>query len=96
MISLEDCVAMCGLSREEVAAIAEHEHVPEVAAIGLATQLLNKMDGEQEICLMLVDDIREALVQRKMQHASELFAALRNFLDSHPDAATKMMLPNPR
>jgi hypothetical protein len=32
MISLEDCVGMCGLTKEEVLAIAEHEHVPEIAA----------------------------------------------------------------
>ena len=26
MISLEDCIALCGLTKEEVLAIAEHEH----------------------------------------------------------------------
>ena len=32
MITLEDCIGMCGLTEEEVLAIAEHEHLPEVAA----------------------------------------------------------------
>ena len=32
MISLEDCIAMCGLHRDEVLALAEHEHIPEIAA----------------------------------------------------------------
>ena len=32
MISIEDCVALCGLTKEEVHAIAEHEHVPRHAA----------------------------------------------------------------
>ncbi len=32
MISIEDCIAMCGLTREEVDAIAEHEHIEEIAA----------------------------------------------------------------
>ncbi len=27
MISIEDCIAMCDLTREEVDAIAEHEHI---------------------------------------------------------------------
>jgi hypothetical protein len=31
MISLADCLAMCGLSEDEVLAIAEHEHIPEIA-----------------------------------------------------------------
>ena len=28
MITLEDCIAFCGLTEEEVLAIAEHEHLP--------------------------------------------------------------------
>jgi hypothetical protein len=28
MISLEDCVALSGLTEEQVLAIAEHEHLP--------------------------------------------------------------------
>ena len=37
MITLEDCIAFCGLTEEEVLAIAEHEHVPEMAASALAS-----------------------------------------------------------
>jgi hypothetical protein len=40
MISLEDCISMCGLDENEVAAIAEHEHIPEIAAAALASYLL--------------------------------------------------------
>ena len=36
MITLEDCIAFCGLTEQEVLAIAEHEHIPEVAAAALA------------------------------------------------------------
>ena len=36
MISIEDCIAMCGLTEQEVMAIAEHEHVPEIAAAAMA------------------------------------------------------------
>ncbi len=32
MISFEDCIALCGLTEEEVAAVAEHEYLPEIAA----------------------------------------------------------------
>ena len=32
MITLEDCGAPCGPTEEEVLAIAEHEHMPEIAA----------------------------------------------------------------
>jgi hypothetical protein len=33
MISLEDCIALCGLTQQEVLAIAEH--VPEIAAAAI-------------------------------------------------------------
>jgi hypothetical protein len=36
MIALADCLAMCGLSEDEVLSIAEHEHIPEIAAAALA------------------------------------------------------------
>jgi hypothetical protein len=41
MITLEDCVGLCGLTEEEVLAVAEHEHLPEVAATAFAQYLLS-------------------------------------------------------
>jgi len=87
MISLEDCVAMCGLDPDEIAAIAEHEHVPRIAAAALGNYLLHKTGGEAEIRKMLVDDIRSALAEKRLQHASELLMALRHFVGDHGVAA---------
>jgi hypothetical protein len=42
MISLEDCIGMCGLDADEVAAIGEHEHIPDIAAAALADYLLKQ------------------------------------------------------
>lgn len=83
MISLEDCVAMCGLDLEEITAIAEHEHVPRIAAAALGNYLLHKAGGEAEIRHMLVDDIRAALAENRLQHATELLMALRHFVSEH-------------
>ena len=33
MITLEDCIGLCGLTEEEVLAVAEHEHLPEICDI---------------------------------------------------------------
>ena len=87
MISYEDCAAMCGLDLGEIAAIAEHEHVPEVAAAALGNYLLHKAGGETEIRRMLVDDIRTALAENRLEHATELLMALRHFMGCHPGAA---------
>jgi hypothetical protein len=86
MISLEDCVALCGLEESEIAAISEHEHIPEVAATALANYLLKQAGGCVRIRSMMVDDIHEALDEGRVEHAAELFAALRHFLAQHPDA----------
>jgi hypothetical protein len=88
MITLEDCIAMCGLSEEEVLAIAEHEHIPEIAAAALAQYLLNQDHGVEKIRDMLRDDIRAALARGDRKHAQELFMALRHFFSTHPEART--------
>ena len=94
MISYEDCAAMCGLDRDEIAAIAEHEHVPELAAAALGNYLLHKAGGEAEIRRMLVDDIRASLIDNRLEHATELLMALRHFLCDHPNAATTCGRPD--
>jgi hypothetical protein len=88
MICLEDCIALCDLSEEEILAVAEHEHIPEIAAVALADYLLHQAHGAETIRDMLRDDIRAALARHDRQHARELFMALRHFLSTHPEAAT--------
>jgi hypothetical protein len=85
MITLEDCVALCGLEEDEICAISEHEHCPEIAAAALASHLLNSTGGAAQIRAMIIDDIRTALREGRAKHASELFAALRHFSETHPD-----------
>ncbi|MBV9994553.1 MAG: hypothetical protein JO127_05005 [Caulobacteraceae bacterium] len=87
MISIEDCIAFCGLTQEEVDAVAEHEHVPEAAATALANYLLNSSGGADRIRTMIIDDIHVALDEGRVEHAAELFAALRHFLSAHPAKA---------
>ena len=72
MISIKDCIAMCGLAEKEVMAIAEHEHVPEIAAAAMGGYLLKKPDGAEQIRDMIREDIHEALNRGDKDHASEL------------------------
>ena len=85
MITLQDCIAFCGLTEDEVLAIAEHEHVPEMAAAALAEYLLKQRRGPAKIHEMIVEDIRAALHRGDREHARELFGALRHFLATHPE-----------
>jgi hypothetical protein len=85
MITLEDCIAFSGLTEAEVLALAEHEHIPEIAAAALAEYLLKQRRGPEKIHEMIVEDIRAGLHRGDRQHARELFGALREFLASHPE-----------
>lgn len=87
MISLEDVFDLCPLSRDEIAAIAEHEHIEGIAAVGLAEYLMHLRKGPQAVQAMICDDIRAALHRDDVPHARELFATLRQFMADHPEAA---------
>jgi hypothetical protein len=86
MISLEDCIALSGLKKEEVMAIAEHEHVPEIVAAATGRDLLKKTGGLEKIRDMMRDDNHDALSRGDKDHASELLMVLRHFLATHPEA----------
>ncbi|GAB4354656.1 MAG: hypothetical protein Kow0026_13400 [Oricola sp.] len=86
MISLEDCIGLCDLTEEEVLAIAEHEHMPEIAATAYAAYLAHKEHGSEEVCRMIVDDIREAQARGDGDHVRTLLHVLHHFLRTHPEA----------
>jgi hypothetical protein len=83
---LEDCIGLCDLDEDEVAAICEHEHIPEIAAAGLANYLLKQPHGSDAIRTMIVGDIHTALDEGRIRQAAELFMTLRHFLDQYPEA----------
>ena len=87
MITPEEIVGMTDLTEEEVAAIAEHEHTTGVLAAGMVDYLMHKHGGPQAINRMLCEDIRAALRADNVAHARELFATLKHFIATHPEAA---------
>lgn len=85
MITLEDCIAFCGLTEEEVLAIAEHERLPEIAAAALAQYLLSGAHGAESVRDMIVDDIRQAQYRDDKAHVQTLLHVLHHFLRTHPE-----------
>ena len=86
MITVEDMIAFSGLSRDEVLAIAEHEHLPETAACALAEYLMQQEHGPERIREMIVDDIRAAQERGDTHHVRTLLHVLRHFVREHPEA----------
>ncbi|MCW5750284.1 MAG: hypothetical protein KIT81_03985 [Alphaproteobacteria bacterium] len=84
MISIEDCLALCELSEEEVAAIAEHEHIPEIEAAALGQYLVHQPDGPPKIRRFIIEDIQQARARGDLVHVLALRRALSNFLQAHP------------
>ena len=84
MLSLEDCIALCGLSEEEVLAIAHHEHLPEIAAAELGNYLVRTPQGEMRIKTIIRDDIAEARANGDRLRELTLKLMLRNYVLNHP------------
>ncbi|MBT8414579.1 MAG: hypothetical protein KJO30_09650 [Boseongicola sp.] len=87
MIALEDIEDMSALTRGEIDALAEHEHLNTFDATLLGEYLMHVHSGPQKVHEMLCEDIRDALRSDSLAHARELFAVLRQFLADHPEAA---------
>lgn len=84
MLELEDCIALCGLTEEEVLAIAHHEHLTQIVAAELGDYLLRTPEGELRIKRMIREDIEEALASGKPERAIALRRALRDYVCGHP------------
>lgn len=85
MLTFEDCLGLCDLTEEEIDAIAEHEHITEMAALELAQYLVQTPDGVLMIKKMILDDIETAEAHHDSKRLLCLKAALKHFVDTHPE-----------
>lgn len=83
MLTIAECLDFCGLTEDEVLAIAEHENLDEMAAIALAGYLTQTVEGERRIKRMIVDDIAAAQTRGDHRHAATLKLALKHFVATH-------------
>jgi len=83
MLTIEDCIEMCGLTQEEIEAIAEHEHIPMMLAIELGWYLEQTADGEKQVRRMIADDIAHAQAIGNHAHAAKLKLVLRHYVGQH-------------
>lgn len=86
MLTFDDCQAFSGLSKREIDAIAEHEHIPAIIAAEMAHYLCQNAEGECCIRRFILEDIAAAEARGDQRHAVELNAVLQHFVDTHPRA----------
>lgn len=79
MLTIEDCIALSGLTEAEIAAIAEHEHIPFTAAAEMGRCLFCAERGLDTLKLMILDDIWAARKRGDLDHARELQQALKDY-----------------
>jgi len=84
LLSYEDCLALCELTEEEVEAISEHEHLPEIVAAEYGNYLIHQPNGVPAIRRIILDDIEAARARGDVKHALALRLVLRHFVQRHP------------
>ena len=89
MLTIQDCIELSGLSEEEILAIAEHEHVPEMIAAELGNYLVQTPAGEKRIKAMIVDDMQAARERGDLVCVLKLKLCLRHFLEHHAGAGKR-------
>ncbi len=83
MLTVDDCIALSDLTQEEVDAISEHEHIPEIVAAEYGNYLIHTPDGVPAIKRIILDDIEASRAAGNIQHTLALRAVLHHFVTTH-------------
>lgn len=86
MLTFEDCLAFTDLTPEEIDAVAEHEHIPEMLALEFGRYLCETQSGERRLRAMILDDIEAARTRGDLAQAAKLRMVLKHFVETHPRA----------
>lgn len=85
MLTYKDCLGMCDFDEDEIAAVAEHEHLPRMVAIAYAEYLIHTDDGVPMLKKIILDDIAAAEKLCDRTKVLHLQHVLRHFVQTHPD-----------
>jgi hypothetical protein len=59
LLYLQDVFDFCGLSEQEIRALAKHEHISQVSAAAFGSSLLESKEGSADIERFMRDDIED-------------------------------------
>lgn len=84
MLAMQDLLDYCDLSRGEVEAIAEHEHVPLAVAAEMSECLLSSPEGVCRLHAMIASNMERAMKTGRIQHAMDLASTYQHLQRTHP------------
>lgn len=84
MISLQDCLDMCGLTEDEAQILAEHENVPVIVAMELGASLLQSPIGQGYLKGCLRECLTRAEHAGRRDKARHISEVLHRFDAVHP------------
>jgi hypothetical protein len=83
VLTLQDCIALSDLKADEIEAIADVEHVPQMIAAELGSYLMHLPDGERRVRALLREDIDKARAEGDLLRAAKLRLCLQHFVAEH-------------
>jgi len=84
MLTYEDCVSLADLEKDEIEAIAQHEHMPEIVAAELGCCLIHDPKGLSQIRQIILDDIENAYRHGHPEEARHWKQVLEYFNANYP------------
>lgn len=86
MISIKDCLDYSDLTEDEVAVIAEHEHLPYACAAQLACGLAQSQDGTEVLRCLLKNAVCDAKSCGHVEALRIAQSACAQFAANHPES----------
>lgn len=85
MLTLEDCIEICGLNHAEIRYLMKHEHISDLRVAELAEKYV-VVDGTRTPHLrrVIVNDIEQLKRKNRLEEARGLENFIRDFVLSHP------------
>lgn len=83
MLTFQDCLGLSELTEDEILAVAEHENIPELAALEFGNYLMRTPSGERRLKRIILDDIAAARKSGNILHAATLKLVLRHYCQEH-------------
>lgn len=89
MLTYQDALGLSTLTDDEVSAIAEHKHIPQMIAVEYGAYLVQQPNGVPALRKIILDDLDAAEKAHHEEHAKKLRLVLWHFLATHPENPNK-------